>query len=206
MLRFIIRMNNVSFITCASSALYAKTKRNVIIYAKTHGNRAVARQHSVNEKNVRLWRTQSDALFRCTSQHKTFWRQKALYPDVEQEVTEYVEHRRAISMQVTRKLICRKALEFAQGRGIDAFKASECWWNNFMKRSGLSLRCRTSICQKLPANFEKKMISCQKYVIRMRLKYDYESGQRRNADETPVYFDIPCNTTIVEKGFKGSNW
>ena len=71
-----------------------------------------------------------------------------------------------------------------------------------MKRAGLSLRRRTTICQKFPVDFEKNLQSFQRYVITLREKKNFLMGQIGNADETPIWFDIPRNYTITKKGTK----
>ncbi|KAJ1522480.1 hypothetical protein ONE63_001670 [Megalurothrips usitatus] len=71
-----------------------------------------------------------------------------------------------------------------------------------MRRSGLALRRRTSICQKLPANFEHQLREFQKYVINLRTRGNFPMGHIGNADETPIYQDMPYNYTVHEKGAK----
>jgi hypothetical protein len=71
-----------------------------------------------------------------------------------------------------------------------------------MRRNGLSSRRRTSLCQKLPSDFEEKLLAFQKHVIGLRKANNYLLSQTGNADETPVYFDMPSNYTVDDKGVK----
>ena len=82
------------------------------------------------------------------------------------------------------------------------FKASRGWVDRFMKRTDLSLRRHTIICQKFPENFEKKLKSFQRYVITLRKEKNFSMRQIGNADETPIWFDMLRNYTITEKGTK----
>ena len=72
----------------------------------------------------------------------------------------------------------------------------------FMRRNGLCMRIKTTIAQKLPQVFERKIIEFHKYVINMRKKLCFEIGQLGNMDEVPLAFDVPSNKTVDVKGAK----
>lgn len=59
-----------------------------------------------------------------------------------------------------------------------------------------------SISQKLPAEYEKKLVEFQRYVFKMIRKRKYPKGQIANADETPIFLDIPAGYVIDERGTK----
>ena len=40
----------------------------------------------------------------------------------------------------------------------------------------------------------------QKFVIEIRKEHDFLSGQIGNADETPIWFDLPMNYTVHDEG------
>lgn len=178
----------------------AKQKRSIIIYAEIHGNRKAARDHGVPESNVRLWRIHRDAIFRCEPRRMNFRGRKPLYPNLEVKLVTFILHTRAQALPVTRRILSLKAKEIAEEEGIQHFKSSEGWVDKFMKRSGFALRRRTSVCQKLPSHFEEKLIEFQRYIIHLRSTYNHALGQIGNADETPVYFDMPRNNTVNEVG------
>lgn len=69
-----------------------------------------------------------------------------------------------------------------------------------MKRNGFSLRRRTTICQKLPLDYEDKLVKFQQYVMELQRKSHYAPGQIGNVDETPVYIDMPRTCTVNEVG------
>ncbi|KAM7294007.1 pogo transposable element with KRAB domain [Ixodes scapularis] len=69
-----------------------------------------------------------------------------------------------------------------------------------MKRNSFFLRRRTTICQKLPVDFEDKLVNFQRYVMQLRRESRYGLGQIGNADKTPVYIDMPRTCTANEVG------
>lgn len=97
-----------------------------------------------------------------------------------------------------------KALSIARDKGIPAtaFKASNGWIQHFMKRNNLSLRHRTMMCQRLPEEYDEKLLSLQKFVIEKHREHEYLLPQIGNADQTPVWFEAPENMTVEVKGTK----
>lgn len=95
-----------------------------------------------------------------------------------------------------------KARAVANEMDIDRsdFKISKKWVANFMKRHDLSLRRRTTVCQRFPDAYEEKLRSFHRYVADLRMKTNFMLGQIGNADRTPVWFDMPSSRTVAEKG------
>jgi hypothetical protein len=48
----------------------------------------------------------------------------------------------------------------------------------------------------------KRKYCLQKYIINLRRQVSYIVSQTGNADQTPVYFEMPLNTTVHKKGDK----
>ncbi|KAH8030656.1 hypothetical protein HPB51_010590 [Rhipicephalus microplus] len=71
-----------------------------------------------------------------------------------------------------------------------------------MKLKGFSLRSRTGICEKLPEEYKEKRHSFQRFVLNLRHNNGYLLGQIGNANQTPLYFDMPVTTTVEKKGAK----
>jgi len=71
-----------------------------------------------------------------------------------------------------------------------------------MRRNGVCMRTKTIIVQKLPREYERKIIEFHKYVTNMRKKLCFEIGQLGNMDEVPLMFDVPSNKTVDIKGAK----
>ncbi|KAM7312951.1 pogo transposable element with KRAB domain [Ixodes scapularis] len=153
----------------------AGVKLKVEAYALDHGKRAAGRQFEVDEKCVRCWCDQKDALASTSKTRRAF-----------------------------RGKPCKmKALALARAKNIPSdFKASAGWIRRFMKREDLLIRRRTTMCQRLPAEYEDKLLSFQKSVSKLRREHGYILSQIGNADHTPVWFDSPENCTVNAKGQK----
>ncbi|KAK0133215.1 Pogo transposable element with KRAB domain [Merluccius polli] len=107
-------------------------------------------------------------------------------------------------MAITRAVIQLKALEIAKELNVPTtnFKASLGWCRRMMRHNGLSLRRSTSLAQHLPSDFREKLLSFQRYVIKLRKKHSYPLDQMGNADQKPVYFDMPTSVTVNKKDAK----
>jgi hypothetical protein len=97
-----------------------------------------------------------------------------------------------------------KACEIATRQGISPsqFKVSRGWMCRFMKRKGLSLGRRTLLSQRMPKDFDDKIIAFHKFVIGLRKNNSYFLSHTGNADQNPLYFDMSTNMTIEGKGEK----
>jgi hypothetical protein len=82
------------------------------------------------------------------------------------------------------------------------FKVSNGWAVRFMCCKELAIHQRTTLVQKLPTDYIEKLTAYQRNIINLHQKHDYLSGQMGNAHETPVFFDMPANTTVHTKGSK----
>ena len=69
-----------------------------------------------------------------------------------------------------------------------------------MWRHSLTLRTKTSISQKLPADLEAKLEQLLKQVRAQRQAIDYPADRILNMDETPTYFDLIPGRTLSIKG------
>jgi len=64
-----------------------------------------------------------------------------------------------------------------------------------MRWMGLALQRRTTISQKLPKDFEQKLLNYQWYITNLRKMGNFLMGQMANADETTIYLDMQPNCT-----------
>lgn len=179
-----------------------KFKLQVVQYAHENGKKAAARKFNVDGKNVRRWCQQRDNLQQAGPKKCSLRTQHCKYPQVEEELYQYVLATRKNGFAVTTEMLLFEASKIARQRNIPAneFKASYGWLRRFMARKDLSIRRRTSIAQKLPESFEKKLLDFQRFVINLRRQNQYQLGQIGNADQTPVYFDMPEATTVTPSG------
>jgi hypothetical protein len=92
-----------------------------------------------------------------------------------------------------------KALALVKEQGIDGFKTSCGWIMRFFTRNELCTRRKTSVSQWLPDAYEEKILCFQKYIINLWRQHSYIVSQIGNADQIPVYFEMPIDTTVHKK-------
>ncbi|KAL1472121.1 hypothetical protein MTO96_023164 [Rhipicephalus appendiculatus] len=68
----------------------AAFKLQVIEYAEEHGKREAGRKYDVDEKRLRYWIKQKDALAATNRSRKAFRGKKCKYPQLESELLKYV--------------------------------------------------------------------------------------------------------------------
>ena len=143
-------------------------KSEVIEYAERESNRVAARKFRVTIKKVREWRQNKESIEGLIAKPKGWERErhdggrcKVLIEELDELVLEWIfgkENR----LRVSRKLIMSKAKqmydEWCHDDDKDQFKATG-WLNNFLKRSALSLRRKTTTAQQEPSHLIDKLIS-----------------------------------------------
>uniref|UniRef100_K7F6H3 HTH CENPB-type domain-containing protein n=1 Tax=Pelodiscus sinensis TaxID=13735 RepID=K7F6H3_PELSI len=161
-------------------------KRKVVSYAEAHGDRAASHEFDdIAESNIRLWRQQKELL------------------ELEATLVEWIAERRQQGGGVSIAEVRMKALTIAKTCANTAgFKASYGWGDRFMNRHGLSVRCRTTVAQKLPLDSDTKLLQFQKFIIKLHKQHCYDLSLIGNADQTPLNFDNPYNRTLEVKGDK----
>ena len=182
----------------------SRFKLTVVTCALEKGNRAAAHQYQVDEKNVRRWRQNQAVLKEQRRDQRAARLCFPKFPELETELTQWIEEKRKAGIAVSTTLIRLKARSLAKEKKIreSDFKASVHWCHRFMNRNNLSIRRRTSIAQKLPENLEHKLQKFQSYIIAEHRKHQYDLSRIGNADQTPLTFDMPSNTTVDSAGTK----
>jgi hypothetical protein len=56
------------------------------------------------------------------------------------------------------------------------------------------------IAQRLQESYEVKLVSFQKYVLKLRKQHEYQSGQTGNVDQTLVFCDVLKSVTVNSAG------
>ena len=181
-------------------------KLKVVETAEKCGNRAAGREHSVNEKLVRDWRKKKAEL-KALPRIKRSLRvgAKPHWAELESKLTEWVLDKRMNGIGLSGTMIRLKAKLIAQEmppEEVEDFTASTSCLYRFMKRKGLVIRQKTKIAQRLPQEFEDKIIGFHRMMIRMRQMNNYEIQQLGNMDETPMNFDMPPSRTVNPVGEK----
>lgn len=80
------------------------------------------------------------------------------------------------------------------------FKASLGWYSNWKRRHSISMRAKTSLAQRLPADMEDKVVEFHRFVLRSRQRWGYDLSRILNMDETPMRFELPATRTLEFTG------
>ena len=70
------------------------------------------------------------------------------------------------------------------------FKESLGWYSNWKRRHSISMRTKTSLAQRLPADMEDKVVKFHRFVLRSRQRWGYDLSRILNMDETPMEFEL----------------
>ena len=80
------------------------------------------------------------------------------------------------------------------------FKVSLGWYTNWKCRHPISMRAKTTLAQRLPADMEEKVIEFHRFVLRSRQRCSYNPSHILNMDETPMRFELPAMRTLEFTG------
>ena len=181
-------------------------KLRIIQFAEQHGNRAAEREFGVSESNVRLWRKSKENLEKMPRLKRANRGKKAAWPELEVDLLAWITEKRNNGLAILPSIVRLKALELAKNEkyGIPEghFKAGNHWCQRFMKRNGLSLRQKTTLAQRLPDDYEEKIVRFHRYIIDRRKEHNFPLHLIANMDETPLTFDMPPNRTVNNTGEK----
>ena len=101
---------------------------------------------------------------------------RALYPDMEKELYEWIIDQRSSGYIVSSLHVILQAQKFCKD---SIFKASNGWAQRFMRRPGLSIRQRTKIAHKF-LDLEEKIRSFHTFIINQRKQNNFELSQIGN--------------------------
>jgi len=135
-------------------------KLTVVTYAIEKGNRAAGHQFQVDEKNVSRRQSQQETLKGHHRDQRVARYFPAKFPELEKELKEWIDEKRKASIGMSTTVIRLRAKSMAKARNIaeSEFKAVVHWCYRFMDQHDLSIRWRMTISQKLPQNFEEKLL------------------------------------------------
>lgn len=69
-----------------------------------------------------------------------------------------------------------------------------------MRRKGLSIRARMTLCRQLPPDYEEKVTNFHKFTQTKISENSIEPDDIINMDEVPLTFDLPLVRTVNKKG------
>ncbi len=171
-------------------------KLKVIKHAEESGsNRKTAEHFGIDEKSIRTWKKQQKqlAVGPRTAKRLAGGGRPVRDKKMDTDLISWVKEARQDGIAVSGNMIKIQAKRKAESQD---FQASDGWLNKFKRRHMLSTRVATSIGQKLPKDHEEKLISFQRYVIKMREENQYDLEDIYNMDETPLRFNMPTSRTL----------
>lgn len=158
----------------------------------------------VDRKQVRNWLKNESVIRKQKSKSKTIRGRKAQYPLVETKLlAEFKEQRK-------RGKIVKKWWFLSRSRTLMTelypnakdFKLSDRWFSGFLRRNKLTLRRKTHVAQKPPAQLRKAIEKFHAKLLRERMRGIYTLGDIANMDQTPLPFVLDDGTTYDKKGSK----
>ena len=120
------------------------------------------------------------------------------FPQVEQQVYDWVSERRLQGIAVSTVEIRLQGRLIAKKLGLQDFKGSADWCYGFMRRKELSIRSQTHISQKLPEDYEDKLVQFQRFIIKHQT-YDFEFSRIGNADQPADFWSSICLNRSIER-------
>lgn len=175
-------------------------KLRVIARAEEIGNRAAAREFEIDESMIRYWRKKKPVMTKLPKRQRTCRTGKAKFPALERTLKEWVISQREKSRAVTTVMIRFKAKELAKQMNVAEFVGGPSWCSRFMRRNRLSVRARTTVGQKLPDDWEEKVVNFREFVSRRKEELGIQADRVFNMDEVPMSFDAPHSRTVDSTG------
>ena len=184
-------------------------KLKAIAAAEKGSKQAAARQFKVDVKRIREWCSQKEKLTALKKKGKKQSKRlqgtgrKPLDSDLEEELFDWIINLRSHNVRVSRKMIRDKARTMMAGKDpLSDFTASKGWLQLFLKRKSLSLRKKTTVCQKTLVDGIPKLVSYCMHIRKLQIAYKFSSDGIFAMDETACYMDMPSDTTIDVRGAK----
>ena len=123
---------------------------------------------------IREWRKQRKYLIKADKGKKTLRSYAPKWPKLEEYVKNWIIYHRKNGIAVSTKMILTEGRRLTIEMSITDFAGTTSWYERFVERDGLCMRIKGTIAQKLPREYERKIIEFHKYVIKMRKKRCFE--------------------------------
>jgi len=185
-------------------AYTVKEKKLIVEEAREHGARPTAARYCIARATLMGWmKTDFKNVQSCKKGARSAGggRKLRIGCDKDEEILKWIMEQRDQNVPVSREAIQEHAKTKCAESHPD-FTASSGWLQKFMRRHQLSLRSRTSLSQRLPADLEDKVASFTTFVKDLRSEDDFDDEFIINMDETPVFFDLIPNKTVEKQGSK----
>ncbi|XP_027891620.1 uncharacterized protein LOC114155757 isoform X2 [Xiphophorus couchianus] len=178
----------------------AAFKLKAIDLAVLEGNRAAAFKLGVNESMIRRWRQQEVELNKCQKTRKAFRGNESRWPELEDALEDWVKTQRAGGRGVSTVQIRLNAKSIARQMNIDNFNGGPSWCFRFMRRKNLFTRARTTLCQRLPPDYQEKVTNFRQFVETKIVENAIGPDNIINMGEVPLTFDMSLTKTVNKTG------
>ena len=180
-------------------------KLRAVEVAKKKSIASTSREFGVDRKRIREWMKQEHELTKMKKEGRS--KSKRLKgagrrphdEDMEESLFDWIIDLRQRNLRVSRVMILRQARVLSTN---DSFKGSIGWLNGFLKRKGLSLRRKTTVCQNPPEACVRKLVDFIMRLRRLQLSEKFSKNYIFAMDETACWFNMPSDTTIDVTGAK----
>ncbi|CAI7783312.1 unnamed protein product [Closterium sp. NIES-54] len=166
-------------------------------------NRALAKLAKVQPCQIRDWKKMREPLEVSSSCRRRLMGagRKSKFPFMERAVyRQFLKHRgRGLAVSVS--MLQKWSAKYMKHRmpGVN-WRASFRWATRFRARWHLARRVKTKMGQKLAADCKAKVESFWEFVRQMRSLHDYPLDLILNADQTPLFLEMPAERTLEKKG------
>lgn len=125
---------------------------------------------------------------------------KPRWANLEEKLEEWVLEQRAACRALSTVQIRLKAKTMADEMEIPEFKGGPSWCFRFMKRKQLCIHARTTLSQRVLADFQEKVDRFKKFAASQQRQYNIDLDHIINMDEVPLTFDIPMLRSVETRG------
>ena len=161
----------------------------------------------IDRKNIRRWRNQKNDLIEAENKKKKKLpgggRKSYLNIDEESKIINWIKENRNLGIEISSHSVLLFIQKLKPVFANKKYHTQKELIYRFLHRNGFSFRRPSHIGQPLPSNYSDLFLTFQKKVIlsKKNLNIDKNSLDRIiNVDETPLYMEMPPNTTIEKKG------
>jgi transposase-like protein len=165
---------------------------------------AAANKFDVDRKRVREWLSNEQKILSAPTSRKRLVGagRKPPHSAIDGLVLQWIRQRREAKQRVTRTMVMieAKTLHASRLHGDVQLQASAGWLGRFMVRHGITMRRRTTLAQRVPANLADKVTSYITQIRHLRTTYKYSARCLAAMDETGLQLDMPASTTLEEQG------
>ena len=186
-------------------------KLEVVRFFRENNLYQTAKRFSLNTKTVGRWVADEDKIKKSKKASKRVkFDRRCQFPDVEKELYHEYKKLRKQGLKVKGFWFKARAKQLLQQMCPDAsFQFSDCWFDGFKSRHGISLRRPTNVSQK-PAADKREAIQHFHRTIRriaeeprpMRPVGHFTLQQIANVDQTPLPFCFTNGGTYSDTGDK----